>query len=416
MFRWVLDALVGFVRRLLFGPALAAAPRTRPKTATSSRTLPPNFLDSPSAEPPIQPATSGEAPKIRTYPGLGIEFSATTDPRVKQLRRAAVIQIFELAGLGVVPGQFWAFLDVTPAPGDAVINFLAALGLDPNSVRNKDPAEVDRANDILDLLVDVDGAFAKLSEEARADIQSAIWCGEYERVRDAAQIVKTYLSILELGDAFPPDERFPAFTSFLRDVASELDNPMSAEKSDAEAADRVRLMLSVLLRRLSDAKTQQEALIKLLWSEFPEWRTLGREADITLALSRFDAMLDSILHEPHSVETVDDYLGHLEGYNSELRSILSAMAGDRRGKAHGSSSSTGGRSKHNPFAGASKSILDEALAYFGLDRARLPTLADFKKLKRKFWFKTHPDSGGSSEAFRQCIEYGRIIEDHLAPA
>lgn len=416
MFRRILSAVVSFVRRHFFSRGAAAHSSSRPNQSASSRTTPHNFLDSPTAEPPIQPKTSGEAPKLRTYAGLGIQFSATTDPRIERLRRAAVIQIFELTGLGVVPGQFWAFLVSTPAPGDAVINFLGALGLNPDLVRSKDSVEVDKANEILDLLVDIDGAFAKLSEAARADIQSAIWCGEYERVRDLAQIVRTYLFILELGDAFPTSQRFPAFTSFLSDVASELDNPMSAEKADAQAADRIRLDMSALLRRLSDARTEQEALIKLLWSEFPDWKTLPREAEITLALSRIEATLESILNDRLPVDVVRELLTHFERFNAELGSILSALASDRRGEAHGSRRSNRDRSRHGASSGAAPGLLDRALAYFGLERSRLPTLAEFKKVRRVFQFRTHPDRGGSSEAFRECMYFSGIVEDHLAPA
>ena len=376
-----------------------------------------DILGSP-AQPATPAETRGPTPK-RPQPTLvGIEFEPTADSRVSRLRRAAAVQMFELAGLSIVPGQFWQFLEQTPAPADAVIQFLAALGIDSNKVRAGDLHEIEAANEVLDLLVEIDGAFTRLSDVARADVQTAIYCGEYDRVRDAAHVVRTYASILELDDRYAADQRFPAFTDFLRDVANELDRPLSARPSDAADAERIRLKMSKLLRMLGDERAEHERLIILMWTDFPEWKVSALQSDITLTLSRFEATLESIVRSPNSLDEVAELIANLSSLNSTLRALFAALAsgGDRTKSGGGTrgKSSNGGPSAGRYTAGAT--ALDRALSYFGLDLSRLPNRAEFKRIKRAIWMKTHPDTGGSSHAFRECMEYSRLVEDHLATA
>lgn len=360
--------------------------------------------------------THGAIPRTRHFEGLGIDFERTTDPRLQKLRRAAVIQMFELSELGVVPGQFWLFLDEAQAPGDAVIRFLAVLGLNPDLIRRGDREERARANEVLDLLIDIDGAFSKLSEEVRADVRSAIYCGEYERVRETAQIVRTYLSILELGDRYPDGQRFPAFSEFLQDVASELDNPLAASVSDAETAERIRLVMTDLLRSLSDARVEQEHLIKLLWTDFPEWQAAATQNDITMSLSLFDATLRSVLTRllvPEEVKVLIERLGELSG---ELRTLLSQLAGSAAGSRSKRDSGRSHRSSGGSYRKAGPTALDAAFKYFGLRRSRPPSRQQFRAVKRSYLMRTHPDTGGANDAFRECMEHATIVEAYLATA
>jgi signal transduction histidine kinase len=329
------------------------------------------------------------------------------------LRRAAVVQIFELAGLSVVPGQFWQFLGRNPAPADAVIEFLVALGLDVDLLRRGDIDEVERANDVLDVLVEVDGAFSRLSDSARADVQSALFCGEYDHVREIAQVVKTYSTILELGELFPAGNRFAAFTEFLSDIASELENPMSASAADAAAAERLRLKMSELLRRLADARVEQERLVRSMWSDFPDWHSSTSAAAITLALSLFGETLESIQSRPNSLGDVAVLLDFLEQRNDQLRTLLFGLASGRgRTHSHGAKGGHSSRAYKKP----GETALEIALKYFGLRLNSRPSMLEFKTIKRRYQRKTHPDSGGSNQAFIEFTRHCQMVEDHFAPA
>jgi hypothetical protein len=413
LWRRFFDRLVRLVR-FVFRPAASPVGRG-PGTGKASRRGPTSIADilDSSGELPVIPQTAGEAPQ-RPLNLLGIDFEASADPRIQKLRRAAVVQIFELTGLGIVPGQFWQFLAEVHAPGDAVIRFLWSLGVDPDLVRRGDRDELERANEVLDLLVDIDGAFERLSVEARADVRSAIYCGEYERVRETAQIVRTYLSILDLGHSYPDDQRFPAFTEFLRDIASELDNPLTASASDAAAADRIRLRMSDLLRQLTDRKIEHDRLVNGLWSDFPDWHSSPLEPELTLGLSRFYATLESIHRRPNSTDEVSELLTHLDAINAELRALLrklAAGAGDKSSYRRGSRDSSGGA-----YAKAAPTLLEQAFKYFGIDKLHLPSASDFKRIKRGFQRKTHPDTGGSHERFLEFTHHCRLVEDYLATA
>ena len=276
-----------------------------------------------------------------------------------------------------------------------------------------DPDELDRANDVLDLLVDIDGAFGRLAANARADVQSAIFCGEYEQVREAAQIVKTYASILELGDRYPDDQRFPAFTEFLRDVASELDQPLTATTSDAAAAEGIRLKMSELLRQLADSRAEQDQLIKVLWADFPDWQASALQGDITLTLSRFEAMLGSILNRDNSIDQVAELLAHLNGLSAELRLFLADLAGGRK---IGWTDLVDIVPREVRTRRPDQLCLRLRQSISASIPSKLPSSQQFKRIKRNFWMKTHPDQGGTNDAFRECMDHCRIIEDHLAPA
>lgn len=75
--------------------------------------------------------------KVRSPTGFAPWRGATRAPRppvqhpgVQKVFRNAVMFLFDHCELGVVPAQFWPFLDATGDPGEAVSLFLHAIGCD----------------------------------------------------------------------------------------------------------------------------------------------------------------------------------------------------------------------------------------------------------------------------------------------
>ena len=54
---------------------------------------------------------------------------------------------------------------------------------------------------------------------------------------DAAELVRIYQRVSAMAARWPTDTRFPAVDAFLRQVASELVNPMEATLDDAHEAE-----------------------------------------------------------------------------------------------------------------------------------------------------------------------------------
>jgi hypothetical protein len=325
------------------------------------------------------------------------------------MRRAATIDMFEQIGLEIVPGQLWQFVDGSLWIDRAVDHFLMLLGLDIDAIHRRDPAALATANDVLDLLIGVEIAFARLSPEAIAAIEDAIFSGEYERVREAARIVSIFETIAQLGDRWPEEMRLAAFSAFLREVGAELADPLSATLDDAEEAERAASAMMGLMQRFDHALRVQDSWVEALRSVAGIWETWAEADQVSGRVALFGQLVKQVRTEQFTPELIDDLLSQLEAINADLESIFSRHepAGDA------GADSGGGRDGDSTAPPGSASVLrdvERALVFFGFASDARPSRDEIVKQWRSACKKTHPDFGGSSATFQEVQFYKAVLD------
>lgn len=345
------------------------------------------------AEPVVAASRHSASPTI---------FSPSVDPRIARMRRAAAIDIFSRAGLDVVPGQFWPFLERRGGPGDAVADFLDRIGIDALAVRRGDAAEVERTNDLLELLAEIENAFATLSQGGRLAVEEAIFSGEFDRVREAARIVAIYAAVAGMGARWPEDVRPRIFTEFLTDIAAAAEDPLTSTLADAADAEQAAASVDALMRRMEATEREQERLRELL-RDAGTWTTWPEGDALRLGLARFDATVESLR------TTITDFLDAsalidvLDAINVEFGRVIAARSasGRRSGKRAGSA----GAGTSGASSGAKREDWQDALIFFGFSVRDTPTADVFKKRRRELEKKLHPSRPGGSDTKFQ--DYGR---------
>ncbi|MEA3036981.1 MAG: DnaJ domain [Sphingomonadales bacterium] len=316
--------------------------------------------------------------------------------------------MFEQTGLVILPGQLWQFVDGSFFVDRAVDHFLLLLGLDVEAIHRGDDDALTRANLVLDLLVDVESAFSRLSPAAAKTIEDAIFSGDYERVREAARIVSIYEGIARLGHRWPEEARFAAFTDFLRDVASELADPLSATLDDAEAAESIASHMMELMHRFDHALRVQDHWLRTFAGLAGTWEGWKEASQLQQAVNRFASLVKQMRAEPFSVTDMDDLISRLEKINAELELIYTR----NQAAGAGGRDSSGGRHRSSPPPG-SDSVLKEvekALVFFGFARDAKPSHDEIKKRWRAACKTSHPDHhGGPSDAFLEVQQFWAVL-------
>jgi hypothetical protein len=340
-----------------------------------------------------------------------------TDPPsdvIRRLRRAAAIDIFEQTGLEIIPGQLWRFVDNSVEVDRAISYFLDLLGLDTEAIRRRDRRALARANDLFEMLVQVDGAFRRLKPAAIAGIENAIFSGAYDRVREAARIVSIYESIYRLATRWPVEVQFAAFRTFLQDVAAELDNPMSATLDDAQGAEEDAHYLAGLMERFVHAFAINNFLLESLRAA-GVWQSWSQAKAIERDLLRFASLIEHVLAPDFDAGTGDVVIARLEALNA---AVEAAVAANAAAGARGQARDEDDDDASTTTAGPPPRVEEAALIFFGFDPAAArPSLAAAKKRYRRKCQETHPDlnpdlrDGGAT--FREVQQHWDVLKTKL---
>lgn len=382
-------------------PAPAASPTAPPRRPISG------WLFGGHSERPIRATVTNDDAPMRPRPAATplppIDSGAAIGSGIRAMRRAAVIDMFDQVGLELVPGQLWRFVEDGVDVGQAVTDFLTQLGLDALAVRRGDRAELARANDVLELLVRGSDAFTRLSPEAVARIEKAIFSGDYDRVRGAVEIVSIYESIVRLGDRWSADARFVIFEEFLGTVAGELADPLAATLDDARTAEAVADRMAGLMDRLDHGRQ-----LHALWRDTlrnldrGSWEGWPEADEIRRGVVQFENLAESLRTRLFDLDEVAELIAKLEEINTFLERTIkyhaarkrkADAAGERARAGAGGRSSAGGGKRSSAGAGSSgrrrastggASILTElekALIHFGFARADRPS---WKKIRKRW--------------------------------
>lgn len=343
-------------------------------------------------------------------------------PVVDKMRKAAALQIFDILGLNVAPGQLWRFVAAEQDPGIAIGNFLAAIGLDFEAIRNFDRREQRRANELLDLLVEIDTSFSRLTREAIANIEKAVFSGNFFAVREAVEIVSLYERIARQSESWPDDYRFPAADAFIYDVRNELDNPMSASLSEARYAEKIAFEISDLVERFARCDSQQIETLNHIASIDPAvWKAWPEGPHINSGVVEYSTLQSTLTKSPLSLAEIATLIDHLEVLVEALSQHVLAGLGRATSSGKGTSGTSGSSSSSGPRGGSSSTSkskatkptqLDKAFEYFGFSGVLRPSFEEVRKARSKKVRETHPDTGGSDAAFRECSEYWDSIKSH----
>lgn len=331
--------------------------------------------------------------------GKGAPRAPVLHPGVQKVFRNAVMFLFDHCDLGVVPAQFWPFLDATGDPGDAVSLFLLAIGCDPERIRRGDSAEREKAAEIIDFLVMSGDIFDRLSPEAREELGSRLEGGDYTQVRDAARIAAELRAALDVEARWRGVALLASFESLLETVRKLAEHPLKAAPDDAEDAARLTRAYSAAQTDFDELCARYDRLVVDLRDIWPStgWSGGAEEATLRTACGAFDtsrqglrtvADLD-IGQVQFAVDGMRSNLEELERLLDQARSRGADRDGRHDGARAGSRGRDGSGARGRAHGSEKDRMLDEALAYFGWSRSQLPTLAKLGKKWRDLHIELH---------------------------
>jgi len=334
--------------------------------------------------------------------------------------------LFDHCELGVVPAQFWPFLDMTGDPGEALSVFLQAIGCDPERIRSGDRAEREKAAEIIDFLVMSGDIFDRLSPEARDEMGVRLEDGDYTKVRDAARIAAELRAALDVDEHWRGVALVASFESLLKSVRRLAEHPLRAAPDDAEEAARLARAYSTAQVDFDELCGRYDHLVADLSDIWPStgWSGGTEDAVLRTACGAFETAR-------HGLRTVADLnIGQVqhavEGMRSnieELQRLLDRARNDGadRDGGHGGGRDGSGRDgsgePRRPHGSEEDRRLDVALAYFGWSRSRLPSLDELAKEWRDRHRELHrrdpPDRLTQAQDLNRCRDR---IRDFLKKA
>ncbi|OYY89758.1 MAG: hypothetical protein B7Y45_10845 [Sphingomonas sp. 28-66-16] len=340
---------------------------------------------------------------------FSFEARPSAAQRIARMRRLAVIDIFDQIGLAPMPGHLWRFIEGNPDPVSGIVSFFNAIGIDPARIKARDPDEIDRANEVLELLFGIDTVFDRIAPEIAAELEAKLCSGDYAGVRLAAQVVKTFETIAQMEHRWPPHARLGVLDSFLRDVRAGLADPLAVREREARAAAR---SAEVLDRQMVafDAEVQENR--RLLYQVAIRWPKRGLPAAAVEARRKAAAESDELEKQLLQLrrlrkEAVDDGIARLRNVNARLRHLLDRIDGRAAGREKG-----GGR---GTAASPARSEFDRALEFFRFAPDARPDRTALRQRFRELARKMHPDLAGADcasqrEANRRFVELNRYYD------
>ena len=324
---------------------------------------------------------------------------ASFDPWHNQ-KRADVARIFDTIGLAPFPTQLWRFVDSADDPRRGAEDFLHAIGIHPARIQAGDEAEIDRANEVLELLFGIDRIFDRVTPKVAAALEARLCSGDYRAVREAAGAADTFERIARLGRRWPKSERIGVLDAFLEEVEAGLANPLAIRATDVALAERIGDRLSRQMMAFDAAMQATWALhysLAMRWP--PHWG--ATEAWIrSSALARAES-LEKLLRRdrrlrPHDVDMT---IRRLESANARLERLTARI--NLRSVRVGPDSRQIPRKQ--PLT-----ELDKAIAFFGLDRTSRLDRGTLRQRFRALARKLHPDQA-EPDAASQEAAHARFV-------
>ncbi|OYY77958.1 MAG: hypothetical protein B7Y43_08470 [Sphingomonas sp. 28-62-20] len=318
---------------------------------------------------------------------------AAFNPQHSQ-RRADVARIFDAIGLAPFPTQLWRFVDSADDPRQGADDFLRAIGISPARVQAGDAAEIDRANEVLELLFGIDTVFDRVAPKVAAALEARLCSGDYAAVREAAGAADTFERIARLGRRWPKSDRIAVLDAFLEEVEAGLANPLAIRATDVALAERIGDRLSRQMMAFDAAMQATWALhysLAMRWP--PHWG--ATEAWIrSSALARAES-LEKVLRRDRRLRPrdVDMTIRRLESANARLERLTARI--NRRSVRNGPDAAQIRRK-------SALTDLDQAFAFFEMDRTSRLDRSALRQRFRALARKLHPDQAEPDAASQQA--------------
>lgn len=353
----------------------------------SDERLAPTIISSPAVARPLGAASRAR----RDDPA-----SPGTLARIKRMRRRAVVDMFDQVGLEPFPGQLWRFVDAERDPYHGVTTFLQAIGIDPDRVRRRDAAEIERANTVLDLLFSIDHVFDRVDPEVAVALEARLCSGDYRAVRLAAQVIETFEKIARIEARWPPDHRLAVLDAFIRDMRAGAANPLAVPAKIAANAERIADDLNQHMLAFDAAWMEYRRLAMLLearwppgWSAAPQGQRRAQASGEAVAIQR-ELMSNAALGH----HDVDRLLARLAKANQSLATLLDAIAG---------------AAARRSYPAGPQSDYDRALVFFGWSPNDRPDAVALRRRFRELARTAHPDAAHGDPA-AQAAAHQRFVE------
>ncbi|HWK95083.1 MAG TPA: hypothetical protein VNR39_06645 [Pseudolabrys sp.] len=341
-----------------------------------------------------------------------VAHSQFKSERSRRLARRAAAFLFYHYDFATVPSQYWPFLEQNFDPGRALEAFLAAVGCRSELVRARDAAELEKARDVIDLLVRSAGILAKLDTSVRRSVSTQLQSGDYATVRELAEVASHLQAALELSATWSGKEVFAAFADLLRTIETMLRDPLRVKAADASAAVSLVAQYTSVQKQFNAALKRYAALTDALKDAWPaDWTGTPQEHELREQAAAFE----------HAEQTMrrdkDLNVDQLAEGNAYLAACLGALEGLLRAALGGD---TGAHARPPPPPDET----EDALIYFGFSKAKPPAS---KREFRAAWLKKmrplHPDSHlGASDAekdrfkkeWEKCERYNSLLLIHFS--
>ena len=335
-----------------------------------------------------------------TRPRRDGAVAASTMARIKRMRRRAVVDMFDQVGLAPFPGQLWRFVDAERDPYHGATAFLQAIGINPDQVRRRNAAEIERANTVLDLLFSIDHVFDRVDPDVAVALEVRLCSGDYRAVRLAAQVIETFEKIARIDARWPPDHRLAVLDGFIRSMRVGAANPLAVPPEIAANAGRIADHLNQHMLAFDAAWTEHRRLSAQLDALWPSaWNLAPQGHRRTQAAAEAAAVHQELLHNATlGHRDVDALLARLARTNLGLAALLDAIEG---GTSHSD--------RRRAHSGAAPSDYDRALVFFGWTIDDRPDAVALRRRFRELARTTHPDAA-QADAEAQAAAHRRFVE------
>jgi hypothetical protein len=403
---------LGLAKRLWAALLAAAAAAKRGRSVIDE----PGIFDV-NSETSIKVTTPTGAAPVR--PRTDKKSADISSPRAQRLARRAAIFLFDHYEFASVPGQFWPFLDMSFDPGQAMEEFLGAIGCKTELVQRHDPLELRRAAEVIEFLLRSGDILHRLPPEMRRALSLELGSGNYDDVRSIAETAAHLQAALNFASAWSGKPIIPSFAGLLRTIEHMLNNAVAVSADEASQASNLVAKFSDLQRQFGSLNAQYASVVAALRDIWPDaWRGTEREEELRRITTDFEQVAGSMDSSPDlSLDDVTDGIDFLAMRLRELEGLLRANPSgkDRKGEGAGA----GGTRK--PESPDEKEI---ALRYFGFSSECPP--GSKQALNRAYRAKTkevHPDAHpGASDAqrkefeiqFTKCNQHYTILIAHFS--
>ncbi len=185
------------------------------------------------AAQPSAPA-GAEAYAFERVPA-GPPFDEVNHPLLRRLRRRALVELFDWLDLAFVPGQLLERSDHSGDPVAALALFLRSVGCDPDRVRRREPEELARLGEVIDLLMAFDSLTARLAPAQRDELQLLFFAGDFERLRRVSKRLFALCGLLDAHEAQASAKPLAAYDALAGRVKAALGRLPSLSEAEVAA-------------------------------------------------------------------------------------------------------------------------------------------------------------------------------------